>query len=149
MRLSKTAVWAIGVLIMLLILGINRGLFLMKAKYTTGESIGSQNYTGRRSGGRSFHVHFVYEGNNYYFWTSRFSSARSVMQIPVIFNPDDPEDAYENTFGGFWLWGLVYIAIAFVPWSAASLSFIGSDEQLVIGRKKFGLEKIPREDSGD
>jgi hypothetical protein len=143
MRLSKTAFWASGILILFFYLGLNRGMFLLDAKHTTGECIGSHQYTGRHSsGGRSYNVRFVYEGSVYTFWTSRFASANRLTEVPVIFNPDDPEDAYEDSFGGFWLWGLIWVAIIFVPWSAAALSIVGSDERFVISRKKIGLEKI-------
>ncbi len=130
---------------MLLVLGIDRGLFLLKAKHVEGNVINS--YTSGSMGpGRvsstSYQIEFEYEGYSYTFWTSRFSGTSRFGKSPVIFNPDDPMEAYQNSFGDFWLWGFIIVGIIFVPWSAASLSFIGKNERLVIGRKKFGLEKI-------
>lgn len=142
MRLSKTAFWASGILVMFLVLGIHRGLFLLKAKSATGEVIGSETYGSSRTGTtRSCHVQFMYEGRSYSFWTSHFSYASSYDEMPVIFNPDDPENAYENSFRGIWLGGLTWIGFIFIPWSAAALSIIGENERLVISWKKIGLEK--------
>jgi hypothetical protein len=142
LQLSKTATWLAGIFILFFILGLNRGVFLLKAEHATGEVIGSQLHR-RRAASRTYHVRFEHEGNSYTFWTSQFASCKKRAEVPVIFDPSDPENAYENSFGGSWLWGLIYIAIAFVPWSAAALSFIDSDERLVIGWKTIGRAKMP------
>ena len=138
MRLTKTSAWATGILIMFLIFGINRGLFILTGETASGK-ISNYVNSGRK---RVPKIYFEFNGYGYSFLATRFSSANIADDIPIIFNPDDPEDAYENTFGGFWLWGIIYIAIALVVWSAASLSFIGDNERLVISRKKIGLEKV-------
>jgi hypothetical protein len=152
MRLTKTAVWALGITIMLLVLCINRGLFLAKAVHAEGTVISSKSLHQRSHGitsarrSVSYQIEFEYEGYTYTFWTSSFTSSAHLNKTPVIFNPDDPTDAYQNSFGDFWGWGLIYIALAFVPWSAAALSFIGKNERLVIGRKKFGIVKVVQDD---
>jgi hypothetical protein len=143
MRLSKTATWLSGIAIMFAIYGLNRGLFLLKAKHTWGDVLATDYYYYRKSNtsSNSYQVQFFYDNRYYVFWSSQFSGRTYNNQVPVVFNPDNPNNAYEYSFGGFWLWGIIIIAIAFVPWSAASLSFIGSDERLVIGWKKFRVEK--------
>jgi hypothetical protein len=141
MRFSKTAVWATGVLLMFCLLGIDREWFLLKSEKATGTVVDFYETGGRRSS-QVHKIEFEYNGYIYAFWSTRFSSVKMEQKVPVIFNKNDPFDAYENSFAGFWLWGMIYIAIAFVPWSAASLSFIDSDEKLVVGWKKFRLEKI-------
>ncbi|MEO5643548.1 MAG: DUF3592 domain-containing protein [Bacteroidia bacterium] len=143
MRLSKITFWLSGIVLMFTILFLHRGFFLLSAKHTTGESIASHTYGSNRTGTtRTCHVRFTFEGRDYYFWTSQFGSSENYSNFPVIFNPHNPANAYEDSFAGIWFSGLFWIGIFFIPWSAAALSFVGSNERFVISCKKFGLVKI-------
>jgi hypothetical protein len=146
MRLSKTATWLAGILIMFLLLGLDRGYVFLTSEKATGEVIGFHTNHGRKMSSSSPMISFDYDGYTYTFTSARFSYSVMGEQVQVLFDADDPTDVYENTFGGFWAWGFIYIAIALVPWSAAALSFVGSNERLVIGRKKIWLEKIHAKD---
>ncbi|HTL82633.1 MAG TPA: hypothetical protein VL651_13060 [Bacteroidia bacterium] len=120
--------------------------FLSSGECTLGEVVnfydGITGIGGIGVRGQKHVIQFSWQGKTFQFSTSILSSVRMMEKdIPVIFDPNNPLKAYEYSFPGFWAMGLLIIGIAIVPWSAISLSFIGTNEVLVLSRNKIGLEK--------
>lgn len=44
--------------------------------------------------------------------------------LPIIYNPNKPEQAYVNTFDGYWLHGWIWCLLPAIFWIAACFSLI-------------------------
>ena len=66
--------------------------------------------------------------------------------VPVVFNPDEPEDAYIFTFMGFWYSGLIWCLWPLMIASGLILGFIRKNQFIIISLKYPLLAKRKKVD---
>jgi len=88
-------------------------------------------------------VSFEYGGKTYRVEIVTSSSQSGFVRM--LFSAFDPYDAYIYDPYTFWMSGLLYVAIGFVPLAAASFSFINKNERLLLSFQKIGLIKTTSE----
>ncbi|MGZ4034362.1 MAG: hypothetical protein ACXVPU_09430 [Bacteroidia bacterium] len=141
MKLNRNKIFAIGVIIVLLFITVNRLDFIIGSKFTSGKVIKIHKWEGRRSQWFAPVIQFSDDKYIYTFEGETNSDLGVGEEVSVVYKLADPLNARVFSFVGFILSPMIYSLIPFALLAAAVYSFIEPYETVTINMQGISRNK--------
>jgi hypothetical protein len=125
-KLNRRQVYAIGLSIIALYIGLNRMDYFIGSETTTGVVIGQSLRTGAPL------VRFVVDSKAVFFETIPNMQVEPYERVSVIYKKENPSHAAVFSFVGFWLYPIIYSLLPFVLLTASVFTFMDSSQRFVV-----------------
>ncbi|HBX52419.1 MAG: hypothetical protein A2275_05040 [Bacteroidetes bacterium RIFOXYA12_FULL_35_11] len=147
LKLSRSKLLLLSALIILIYYFINRISYINKAEFTTGMVVPFYELPDwNNSNIGSPVIAFAHANTLVKFEGTQYLKYKEGETVPVIFNSEQPQDAYIFTFMGYWYSGLIWCIWPLMITSGLILGFIRKNQNIIISLKYPLIKKGKKEE---
>lgn len=133
LRLNRITLFLLGLVVIMICYFARQLTFIASAEITEGTVINVTNSDSISLENTALSypmVEFNANGNIQLFRAESNMNVTKGDKVKVIYQANEPSDAYIYSFTGFWLRNILWFIIPLVLWAAFSLSYLNRDEGL-------------------